>query len=118
MTPSTPHVFLHPAPSNTSDVSSASTADLKPLPIPKSTPRVLANELPSTSTSPVEPEGKRYVDTIALTAEDIRSFVRRAINGEPEGGVMRDYRVKEPPPDRVIRIYADGELRIISQIIS
>ncbi|KAF8262607.1 hypothetical protein EI94DRAFT_1808545 [Lactarius quietus] len=39
-----------------------------------------------------------------LTPEDIRAFVRRAINGESH----RKFKINEPPTDRPVRIYADG----------
>ncbi|KAH7924459.1 hypothetical protein BV22DRAFT_509458 [Leucogyrophana mollusca] len=40
----------------------------------------------------------------ALTPEDIRAFVARAIEGES----WRNYKINEPPRDRPVRIYADG----------
>jgi len=43
----------------------------------------------------------------ALTAEDIQSFVRKAIKGES----TRNYKTNPPPTDRPVRIYADGTLK-------
>jgi len=43
----------------------------------------------------------------ALTAEDIQSFVRKAIGGES----TRNYKISPPPTDRPVRIYADGTLK-------
>ncbi|KAF8889018.1 cholinephosphate cytidylyltransferase [Infundibulicybe gibba] len=40
----------------------------------------------------------------ALTPEDIRAFVEKAIDGES----WRDYKINQPPVGRPIRIYADG----------
>ncbi|KAG6844296.1 hypothetical protein H0H87_008077 [Tephrocybe sp. NHM501043] len=40
----------------------------------------------------------------ALTAEDIQSFVQKAIDGE----TWRKYRINPPPTDRPVRVYADG----------
>ncbi|KAG6335057.1 hypothetical protein ID866_4035 [Astraeus odoratus] len=39
-----------------------------------------------------------------LSAEEVQSFVRRAVEGEPG----RPYRINPPPTDRQIRIFADG----------
>ncbi|KAF8840336.1 hypothetical protein BDN67DRAFT_968744 [Paxillus ammoniavirescens] len=41
---------------------------------------------------------------IALTPEDIRAFVKRAIDGDPG----RAYRINPPPTDRPVRVFADG----------
>lgn len=44
-----------------------------------------------------------------LPLADIRSFVRRAIEGRgQEDGVLRNWKTNEPPADRPVRIYADG----------
>jgi hypothetical protein len=44
-----------------------------------------------------------------LPLEDIRSFVRRALDGETEEGwPLRNFKVNPPPTDRPVRIYADG----------
>ena len=44
-----------------------------------------------------------------LPLQDIRAFVRRAIEGRgQEDGVVRNWRTNEPPADRPVRIYADG----------
>lgn len=44
-----------------------------------------------------------------LSVEDIRSFVRRAIEGKGDvDGVIRTWRTSEPATDRPVRIYADG----------
>jgi choline-phosphate cytidylyltransferase len=44
-----------------------------------------------------------------LPVEDIRSFVRRAIEGKGDvDGVIRTWKTNEPDSDRPVRIYADG----------
>ncbi|KIJ60431.1 hypothetical protein HYDPIDRAFT_98720 [Hydnomerulius pinastri MD-312] len=43
-------------------------------------------------------------DPAALTPEDIRAFVKRAIAGEPG----RTYQINPPPTDRPVRVFADG----------
>ncbi|KAI5453877.1 choline-phosphate cytidylyltransferase [Naganishia albida] len=44
-----------------------------------------------------------------LPEEDIRAFVRRAVEGRgQEDGVVRNWKTNEPPRDRPVRIYADG----------
>lgn len=48
---------------------------------------------------------KEAFDPAALTPEDIRAFVQKAIEGES----WRTYRINPPPVDRPIRIYADGD---------
>ncbi|GAA5990426.1 hypothetical protein JCM10908_007366 [Rhodotorula pacifica] len=40
----------------------------------------------------------------SMTAQDIQEHIRRAIAGDPG----RQYKIKEPPTDRPVRIYADG----------
>lgn len=40
----------------------------------------------------------------ALTPDDIREFVAKAIEGE----ATRKYKINPPPVDRPIRVYADG----------
>ncbi|POY71583.1 putative Choline-phosphate cytidylyltransferase [Rhodotorula taiwanensis] len=40
----------------------------------------------------------------SMTAEDIQAHIRRAIEGDPG----RSYKIKAPPTDRPVRIYADG----------
>jgi choline-phosphate cytidylyltransferase len=48
-------------------------------------------------------------DPAKLTPEDIRQFVRDAINGAPtEKGVPRPYTINPAPTDRPVRVYADG----------
>ena len=44
-----------------------------------------------------------------LSVENIRSFVRRAIEGKGDvDGVIRTWKTSEPAADRPVRIYADG----------
>lgn len=44
-----------------------------------------------------------------LTAEDIKEFVQRAIDGKgAQDGVERWWKTRPPPGDRPVRIYADG----------
>jgi len=43
-----------------------------------------------------------------LPLEDIRAFVRRAIDGEPEEGFERWWRTNAPSDGKVVRVYADG----------
>jgi choline-phosphate cytidylyltransferase len=44
-----------------------------------------------------------------LPEDDIRAFVRRAVEGRGiEDGVVRNWKTNEPPHDRPVRIYADG----------
>ncbi|KAK0236959.1 cholinephosphate cytidylyltransferase [Armillaria nabsnona] len=40
----------------------------------------------------------------ALTKEDIQAFVQKAIDGE----TWRNYKIRKPPVDRPVRVYADG----------
>jgi len=40
----------------------------------------------------------------SLTPDDIRAFVRKAIEGES----WRKYKINNPPTDRPVRVYADG----------
>lgn len=54
---------------------------------------------------PVPAEAKEAFNPAVLTAEDIQSFVSKAIQGE----VHRTYKINSPPTDRPVRIYADGE---------
>lgn len=53
----------------------------------------------------VPAEAKEVFNPAVLTAEDIQSFVSKAIQGE----VHRKYKINSPPTDRPVRIYADGE---------
>jgi choline-phosphate cytidylyltransferase len=48
----------------------------------------------------------------ALTVENIRAFVQKAI----EDDSSRTYKIQKPPIDRPVRIYADGAQMIISSI--
>lgn len=43
----------------------------------------------------------------SLTPEDIRAFVRNAIEGES----WRKYKINSPPTNRPVRVYADGSLQ-------
>ena len=45
----------------------------------------------------------------ALTQEDIKLFVQKAIDGES----FRKYKINPPPTDRPVRVYADGLFSII-----
>jgi choline-phosphate cytidylyltransferase len=61
-----------------------------------------------TEPTPAE-EAQATFDPAKLTPQDIQSFVRDAINGAPtEKGVPRTYKIKPPPTDRPVRVYADG----------
>lgn len=52
---------------------------------------------------------KMLVRPKLASVDDIRAFVRRAIEGRgDQDGIHRDWRTAEPPADRPIRIYADG----------
>jgi choline-phosphate cytidylyltransferase len=52
---------------------------------------------------------KMYTRPTLATVDDIRAFVRRAIEGRgEEDGIFRNWRTAEPPADRPVRIYADG----------
>lgn len=57
-------------------------------------------------------ENDSLVNTSLLSTEDIRSFVQRAIDGEDE----RHFKINQPPKDRPIRIYADGEYRNLTHV--
>ena len=58
---------------------------------------------PSAEPTPVHALQKK-LNTAALTKEDIRAFIQKAIDGEP----WRKYKINPPPTGRPIRIYADG----------
>ena len=49
-------------------------------------------------------------DPAALTEEDIRAFVQRAINGQ----TPRTYKINTPPTGRPVRVYADGVCHALS----
>lgn len=58
--------------------------------------------------SVIEPPAVEVAETAfnpaLLTPEDIRAFVRDAVDGDG----IRSYKINEPPIDRPVRIYADG----------
>lgn len=83
-------------------------------PIPNSNPSSSTSHLlhlaPSTAAHrfDVGPP-KMYVRPTLASVDDIRAFVRRAIEGNGmEDGIYRDWKTAEPPQDRPVRIYADG----------
>ncbi len=52
---------------------------------------------------------KMYTRPTLASVDDIRAFVRRAIEGKgAEDGIERDWKTAEPPQNRPVRIYADG----------
>lgn len=54
----------------------------------------------------VAAESESAFNPAALTPDDIRAFVQKAIDGES----WRKYKINTPPTDRPIRVYADGTL--------
>jgi choline-phosphate cytidylyltransferase len=54
------------------------------------------------------PKAVPALNPATLSSEDIRAFVRRAIDGE----IHRKYRINEPPVGRPVRVYADGTCSI------
>jgi choline-phosphate cytidylyltransferase len=69
---------------------------------------VVAPVFEVTEPTPAE-ESRASFDPAKLTPQDIQSFVQDAINGAPtENGVPRTYKIRQPPTDRPVRVYADG----------
>ena len=78
----------------------------------KNTPKASGQPLPDTAPPDAATGGYKddrvendgVVNTSLLSAEDIREFVQKAIDGEEE----RPYKINSPRADRPVRIYADG----------
>jgi len=78
---------------------SSSDAEIEPA-------RVMVYNSHATATQeppPVRDTAQAFNPSV-LSPEDIRSFMRKAINGEPH----REYKINEPPVGRPMRVYADG----------
>jgi len=104
-------LHTHHSTSSTSTLSNPHTVDRSSAP-ENVTPGPSAQ---NTELFPVAATGDLDVSSIleapfnpaVLTAEDIQSFARKAIEGES----ARNYRINPPPTDRPVRIYADGTLK-------
>ncbi|KAK7029722.1 choline-phosphate cytidylyltransferase 1 [Favolaschia claudopus] len=95
-------------PSHHHHASSTSTVASTPtdVPIPRPSKSFLSAPQPLQATEEPAPAdiSKNAFDPAALTPEDIRAFVQKAIDGEE----WRTYKINQPPTDRPVRIYADG----------
>ncbi len=115
--PALPASATHPSPTTTSTTTTTST-NKQPEQVHRS-----KDHHYQTALSPSKPQhhhtlrpkssdlgpAKMLVRPTPLPVEDIRAFVRRSIEGKGEvDGVMRDWRTKEPPKGRKVRVYADG----------
>lgn len=79
-----------------------------PLPHSAISPSILAVRTLKPKSSDLGPP-KMTTPPAHLPVEDIRAFVRRAVEGKGEvDGVIRTWKTSEPPSDRPVRIYADG----------
>lgn len=69
--------------------------------------------LPDTAPQDVDYAGSdeddSLVNTSLLSAEEIRMFIQKAIEGDDE---ERQYKINPPPVDRPARVYADGEFSV------
>ncbi|ORY22133.1 hypothetical protein BCR39DRAFT_552231 [Naematelia encephala] len=128
---------MHPAPSSmsphasqrlpTPKASRAQLADVTtpPVPLPYVRPRDVvvqkslslaeprkSQELPLSAPASPKPEPviqKMTTLPVELSEDNIRGFVRRAIEGKgQEDGVERWWRTNAPPEGKVVRVYADG----------
>lgn len=70
-------------------------------PASRTQPMVLSEQVQE---PPVPAKAKEAFNPAVLTAEDIQSFVSKAIRGE----VHRKYKINSAPTNRPVRIYADG----------
>lgn len=115
--PSTPGISLQRAPTPKASASKTEPAPstfVPPLPASSTLSAQHLSHIPHAGPS-VAPQRrdtgppKMLVRPKLASVEDIRAFVRRAIEGRgSEDGIQRDWRTAEPPADRPIRIYADG----------
>ncbi|KAL7420244.1 choline-phosphate cytidylyltransferase [Cryptotrichosporon argae] len=102
-----------PASSRLADPSTVSVLDptFKSVPDVPVAPSHSLDAARHTAAASASPGGvkRSYERPVELTVEDIRSFVRRSIEGKGDvDGVHRDWRTHEPPVGRPVRIYADG----------
>ncbi|KAK0476100.1 cholinephosphate cytidylyltransferase [Armillaria novae-zelandiae] len=66
---------------------------------------ITSPSIPQVPEEPTVPAASQEAfNPAALTKEDIQAFVQNAIDGE----TWRTYKIRKPPVDRPVRVYADG----------
>lgn len=74
----------------------------------------MAAPLSATEEPAVPAAAKVAFNPAALTAEDIQTFVAKAIEGEDH----RRYKINPPPKDRPVRVYSDGAFTSLRSFFS
>lgn len=90
---------------NSVHISSATTTPLNENDPCNGSINPLAAPLLVTEEPPVPEPTQNTINPAALSVQDIRSFVQKAIDGES----FRKYKINPPPVGRPVRVYADGE---------